>query len=340
MSTNRILVTAANGNTGFPTAKTLLELGIPVRAFVRNADNPKALELKQLGAEIFVGDIEDIRDVRRALHGIRRAYFVPVYPNVLFQGETFATAAEEAVLEHVVVMTQWLSSNLHPSSYTKEHWLLDHVFRRLPRVKATLLNPGLFAASYFFTMEPLAQFGMMPDFGSNAPPSNEDIGAVAAHILEDPGKHEGKTYRITGREVLTSQEMAEIIGRVLGRKIKVRDMSEKMIMKVFKAYGYAIRDYSQLRYYIKDAQTGVFAQGGPTDVVKNIVGREADDFETIARRYVEGHPQAGQTIFSKLRAIRNLVKAAFTRAPNLDRYEQEMAFPKFDRMALSGESED
>ena len=41
----KILVTAANGNTGFPAAKELLELGFPVRAFVRNPDNPKAREL-------------------------------------------------------------------------------------------------------------------------------------------------------------------------------------------------------------------------------------------------------------------------------------------------------
>ena len=95
----RILVTAANGNTGFPAAKELLELGFPVRAFVRNPDKPKARELKALGAELFVGDIEDIRDVRKALNGVKRAYFAPVPPNLLFQGSTFATAVEEMFMQ-------------------------------------------------------------------------------------------------------------------------------------------------------------------------------------------------------------------------------------------------
>lgn len=43
-----ILITAANGNTGFPAAKTLLELGFPVRAFVRNPDTEKAKALRSL----------------------------------------------------------------------------------------------------------------------------------------------------------------------------------------------------------------------------------------------------------------------------------------------------
>ena len=60
----RILITGASGNTGYPTAKELLELGFPVRAFVRNTKSAKARELERLGAEIFVGNMNDIRDVR------------------------------------------------------------------------------------------------------------------------------------------------------------------------------------------------------------------------------------------------------------------------------------
>lgn len=340
MSKATILVTAANGNTGYPAAKTLLQLGFKVRAFVRNPQNPKARKLKSLGAELYVGDIEDIRDVRNALMGVQRAFFVPVFPNLLFQGETFATACEEMGIEHVVVLTQWLSSNSHPSSYTKEHWLLDQSFKRLANVNVTFVNPGLYAFSYFMILEPIAQLGMMPDFGSNAPPSNEDIGAVVAHILKEPGKHKDKTYRITSREVLTTQKMAEVLAKILGRKIKVSKLPEKMMMKIFKSKGFPVRDYSQLRYYVRDAQNGAFSNGAMTNVVKDIVGREAEDFETIARRYIEGNPLAKQNLFNRIRAIKNMIKAALTSISNLDRYEREMGFPIFKNMSLSSDSKE
>ena len=336
----KILVTAANGNTGFPAAKELLELGFPVRAFVRNPDNAKARELKAHGAELFVGDIEDIRDVRKALKGVKRAYFAPVPPNVLFQGSTFATAVEEVGLEHVVVMTQWLSSNTHPSIWTKEHWLVDQTFKRLPNVKVTFVNPGLFAFAYFLNLEPVAQFGMLPEFGTNAPPSNEDIGAVVAHILKDPAKHEDQTYRITGRELLTSQEMADIVTEILGRKVKVQNMPEKMMLKAFRATGFPIRDTSQVRYYFNDAQSNTFALGAPTNVVREITGREAEDFETIARRYISSDPMTQQTFGNKLRAMINMMKVVFTPAWNMEKYEKEMKFPKFKNMMLSAKSKE
>ena len=336
----KILITAANGNTGFPAAKELLELGFPVRAFVRNPDNPKARELKALSAELFVGDIEDIRDVRKALTGVKRAYFAAGSPNVLFQGSTFATAAEEMGLEHVVAITQWLSSNTHPSIWTKEQWLVDQIFKKLPSVNVTFINPGMFAFAYFLNLESVAQFGMLPEFGTNAPPSNEDMGAVVAHILKDPAKHKDQTYRVTGRELLTSQEMADIIGEILGRKVKVQNMPEKMMFKAFRATGFPIRDTSQVRYYIDEAQRNTFALGAPTNVVREITGREAEDFETIARRYISSDPTAQQTFGNKLRAIINMMKVVFTPAWNMEKYEKEMKFPKFKNMMLAAKSEE
>ena len=336
----KILITAANGHTGYPAAKELLKLGFPVRAFVRNPDTAKARELKRLGAEIFVGDIQDIRDVRTALKDIESAYFVPTYPNVLFQGATFASAAAELSLKHVVLMTQWLSSNTHPSVYTKEHWLVDDIFRRLHDTKLTILNPGLFGFTYFMTPQPLAQFGIFPDFGSNAPPSNEDIGLVAAHILKDPEKHAGETYRVTGRELLSPGQMANIIGSVLGRKVKVTELPEKMLLKVLTALGYPRMDISQVRYYIREGRHDTWSFNAPTSVVRDIVGKEADDFETMVRRYLLPHPMARQTFSNKIKAMGFMIKAMLTPSWNTERFEKEQGFPVLRNMMPSSLSEE
>ncbi|MBG6128977.1 uncharacterized protein YbjT (DUF2867 family) [Aquimarina sp. EL_43] len=337
----KILITAANGHTGFTTAIELLNLGAEVRAFVRNPNSEKAQELKKIGAEIFVGDIEDIRDVRKALSGIRRAYFVPTYPNVLFQGSTFATVLEELEIEHVVLLTQWTSSNRHPSIYTKEHWLVDQIFGRLKHTKLTVLNPGLFAFVYFMTPAPLTQFGMLPDFGENAPPSNEDIGLVAAHILKEPSAHINKTYRVTGKEVLSTQQMANIIGMVVGRKVKAIKMSNAMMYKVLRAYGYPQRDASQVvAHYVEEAHKGTFGFNAPNSVVKNITGKEADDFLTIAQKYLSTMPEAKQTFKNKLKAIRFMIKVVFTKTWDMKKYEKEQGFPNFKDTSFCMDSEE
>ncbi|RDY60875.1 NmrA family NAD(P)-binding protein [Flagellimonas nanhaiensis] len=330
MNETKILVTAANGHTGFPAAKELLDLGFSVRAFVRNPKNKNARELSRFGAEIFVGNIEDIADVRKALNGISRVYFVPTYPNLLFQGTTFVNALEESEVEHVVLLTQWLSSSRHPSVYTKEHWLVDQAFKRQSKTKLTILNPGLFAFVYFMTPEPLAQFGILPDFGENAPPSNEDIGLVAAHILKNPEEHPGKIYRVTGKDLLTADEMAQIIGKNLGRKVKASKMSFSMMYKVLKASGYPQMDASQVKYYIEEGHKGAFAFKAPNNVVKEIVGKEPDGFGTITRRYLMENPMAKQSLWNKIKGMKFMLKVLFTKTWNMKTFEKERGFPSLN----------
>ena len=78
----KILVTSAAGHTGAPAVHQLLEKGFPVRAFVRRRDaRSDALEAR--GAEIFVGDLFDYRDLRKAMVGVQRAYYCPPFdPNL------------------------------------------------------------------------------------------------------------------------------------------------------------------------------------------------------------------------------------------------------------------
>ncbi len=62
----KILVTSATGKTGSAAVRQLLEKEYPVRAFVHRQDH-RAEALKKAGAEVFVGDMLDLRDLRQAL---------------------------------------------------------------------------------------------------------------------------------------------------------------------------------------------------------------------------------------------------------------------------------
>lgn len=331
---NKILITAANGHTGYPAAKELLDLGFSVRAMVRNSKNPKAIHLKELGAEIFVGDLDDYRDNKKALEGIDRAYFcAPFGKNSLFKTIAFIIAAEEAKIEHVVYMSQWLLSQSHPSINTKEQWLGEQIVKMHKNVKYTFVNPGMFAFTYFFTVDMIAQLGIMPTSvkgeGLNPPPSEEDQGRVVAHILKNPEKHHGKTYRPTGPKIISQQDVAATFSKIFNRKVKIMEISEKMLLKSLKAGNYPIYDYSNIRYYLKDVEQNVFAYGGTTNVVKELTGREPEDFETIARRYVSDMPEAKQTFGNKIKAVLNFMKILITKEPNMKAFEKEQYYPNF-----------
>jgi NAD(P)H dehydrogenase (quinone) len=118
----------------------------------------------------------------------------------------FATAAEQAKLEVVALMSGWNPHPTHPSALTREHWIANQIYRWMPSVDVIHVNPGLFAFTYFLGLRAIVHFGMfMAPFGEgkNAPPSNEDIGRVAAAVLARPEGRIGKCYRPTGPQLIT-----------------------------------------------------------------------------------------------------------------------------------------
>src|SRR3984885_3713414 len=93
------LVTTATGKTGRQTALSLLSRGLPVRAMVHRSD-ARAQALRSRGAEIVVGNLADVDDIHRALHGVQRAYWAaPTTPGALEGAAAFAGVAEEEKLE-------------------------------------------------------------------------------------------------------------------------------------------------------------------------------------------------------------------------------------------------
>ena len=71
----------------------------------------------------------------------------------------------------------------------------------------------------------------------HAPPSNEDIGRVAAGVLADPTPHIGKCYRPTGPQLLAPRDIAEILTGVVGRTVKYQEVTLKMFLKAATAQG-------------------------------------------------------------------------------------------------------
>lgn len=345
----KILVTSAAGKTGLQTALQLLEKNCPVRAFVRR-DDTRAQRLKAAGAEIFTGDQYAIADMRRAMAGIQRAYHcAPTAPNGLHFGAVFAVAAHEARIEHVVHLSQWLSDPHNPSLFTREVWLNERLLKIMPDTTHTEINVGWFADNYFWVLEPAAQLGLLPmplgdgDIKKNAPPSTEDIAAVNVGALVDPARHAGKTYRPTGPELLSPNEIAEVMGKVLGRKIKYQNISEALFLKAVTALrpaNFSFAALTQLRLYVEEYRQGTFAVGGPTRAVQEVAGRPAETFETIVRRIVAERPEARQNLGNKVAAIRSFLKIALTRKPDPDLIEQQRGHVLLNAPSFAYQSEE
>ena len=322
----KYLVTSAAGQTGREVVRQLRAKHLPVRALVRREDQRSAA-LEAAGAEVLVGNQYALADMRRAMAGVQRAYHcAPTGPNALHFGSVFAIAANETRLEHAVMMGQWLAQPDHPSTYTRETWLNEQVLVLLPETTMTVINTGWFAGNYFMVLEPAAQLGILPmplgdgsvkrDVGA----SSEAIAAVVVGALTDPASHAGKTYRPTGPDLLSPNDVADAMSRALGRKVRYMNISERLFLKAFAALKpplYSEANLTQLRLYAEEYRRGAFAVGGPTDVVERVGGIAPEPFEATVARAVRSRPEVRRSWRNQLRAIANFARILVTPTPDM-----------------------
>lgn len=324
----RILVTSAAGKTGIPTTLGLLKKDFRVRAFVRQRD-ARSQQLEEAGAELFVGDMFSYRDMNNALKEVQRAYVCPPPgPNTAHFASVFITAARESQLEHVVTLSQWLSAHDHLASTTREAWLLDKMIEVLPNTTHTINEVGFFADNYFGGLAAAAQLGMLamplgpPELKGNAPPSNEDIAAVSVACLADPKTHAGHRYRPTGPKLLSNNEIAEIIGKALDRKVTYTDAPQWMFLKVMQSDGINPTMMTQFLLYLHEYQRGTFAVNAPNDVVRTVTGREPESFETIAKRMIHNNPETVRSARNWLTTVTGMLGVLLTSTPSVQAIEQ------------------
>ncbi len=236
------------------------------------------------------------------------------------------------------MMSQWLAHPQHPSVATRGTWLVERILGLMPNVDTVVINPGWFADNYMSALEAIAQLGIMPmplGAGLNAPPSNEDIARVVVGALTNPTPHIGKTYRPTGSQLLSPQDIAAIYAQVLNRPVKYLDISEKMFIKAMTARGFSTFLQSQLRYYAEEYRRNAFGIGGVTQAVEEVSGRKPEDFATIVRCYLSQSAVVKTSLGNKLKAIANFLKIILTPVPDLDEYEQSLGLPVITQAAYA-----
>jgi NAD(P)H dehydrogenase (quinone) len=341
MQKPKILVTGATGKTGAPSALLLLQKGYPVRALVHRED-ARSAALREAGAEIFVGTLEDPIAVRDAMIGVQRAYFCPpLEPGSLRRAAIFADAAQDARLEAIVVLSQWLVDRTHLSIHAREKYLAEKMFRWALDVGVITINPGWFADNYMAALEPISQFGLMAiplGNGLNAPPSNADIAKVIVGGLTDPAPYVGKSFRPTGPKLLSPDDIAAAFGKVLGRKVRYQNAPISLFLKFGKSIGISDFILTQLYFFLLDYQRGSFGVGAPTDAVQQMGGAKPEDFETIVRNYIAKSVLAKRTLALRTRALWNMARALMTPAPNLGVLAERLNIPSIPHASLAADS--
>jgi uncharacterized protein YbjT (DUF2867 family) len=198
----------------------LLAKGARCRVLVRN--EAKAAELKAAGVELVVGDIADAGTLRRALEGVEKALLIMPNGRTQQASETqFTDLAVAAGLKHLVKMSSMEAVAHAKTPIPQAHWAVEeHI--RTSGLPWTMIKPNFFMQNLLTSANSIRQqrrFSLPMGNGTTGMADVRDIGAVCAEVLTGKG-HAGKSYEITGPEVLTFHDVAERFSEVLGEKVE------------------------------------------------------------------------------------------------------------------------
>ena len=290
MIPGKALVTGATGDTGRATVNELLARGHKVRALAHARDD-RSKGLEERGVEVVYGDLLDFGQVRAALGGVQRAYFVyPIRPGILQATAYFAQAAKEAGVDGIVNMSQKSAREDARSHAATDHWLSERLFD-WSGLTVAHIRPTYFA-EWLLYLAPMIKAGLLHvpfGTGKHAPIAAEDQGRVIAGILEDPAAHKGKTYPLFGPVEYTYEETAKVLGRVLGRPVQYKQVAFEEFQKAFEAgrktTGRPVNDFlfQHLREVAIDHQNGIFA--GTNDLVEKLGGRPPMALEVFIEKH-------------------------------------------------------
>lgn len=236
--TTTILLTGATGNTGQVIASQLAARGVPFVAMARS--DARRRELEALGIATVHGDFDDPKSLESALAGIEHAYLVCTPDEHLVAREgAFIRAAASAGVKHVVKCSAYLAAVDGPTQNLRSHGEIERMLVD-SGLRYTILRPHGFMQTFT-----LFNWNLIQKAGAVSLPAGDggipivdvrDVAAVAVMALTEPG-HADKAYDLTGPEVLTMAQQAEILQAVLGRPITYVPGSERGLALVSRLLG-------------------------------------------------------------------------------------------------------
>jgi uncharacterized protein YbjT (DUF2867 family) len=245
--TNRksILVFGATGAQGGSVARNLLARGrFGVRAFTRKPDSPAAQALREAGAEVVEGNLDDRSSIEAALAGCYGAFGVTNswehFAKEAEEGRNLVDAVAATHIEHFVFSTLVSIEKLTGGALRSPHFDIKAELEDYTRslgIPSTFVHVPFYFENFFafFAPRPVGdgtlQFGFPQGDTPLAAMSVEDLGLLVAPMFEQPESYIGKVVEPAADEI-TAAKYAEIMSRHLGADIRYAYVPREVFAKL------------------------------------------------------------------------------------------------------------
>ncbi|HEY5210868.1 MAG TPA: NAD(P)H-binding protein [Stellaceae bacterium] len=268
-----ILITGATGNIGKELVPQLLAKGETLRVVTRDPARVAHLDPR---VERVIGDLRETATVTRAIAGADRVFLIGLIADTTQSADrALITESAKAGVTRIVKIS---AGGDGTNGIGKLHRDQEELVRQ-SGVPWTFLRPGMFMSNTLGWAATIkAQGAVFSPFaeGKMAMIAPRDIAAVATAALTD-ARHEGHIYELFGAELLTVAQQVEILSRVLGKPIKLVDITPAAAGERLAAMGASatlVEGLVALWTSVRNGQVATY-----NNEVARITGHPAQNFE-------------------------------------------------------------
>ena len=226
----RIVIASASGQLARATAEYVLEKVSPEDVILvsRNVDALAGFAAR--GASVRYGDYDRPESLPAAFEGGDRLLLISLHElgHRVTQHANAINAAKAAGVRHIVYTSYIMVDPDCPSTVVPDH-LRTHELLDDSGLDVTYLRNGLYAETPVTQILPPAiARGVLVDNTDHARGAfvhRDDCAAVAAAVLTSSG-HEGRTYDITGPELLSFADITALAAKVSGRPVAYQSVDD------------------------------------------------------------------------------------------------------------------
>jgi uncharacterized protein YbjT (DUF2867 family) len=239
-----VLVIGATGQQGGAAARALLERGWAVRALVRDEDKPAARLLREAGASLVTGDLDDPGSVQAAMGSVSGVFLVLTMmtgPRVTPEGvaaeerrgTAVASLAGEAGIGHLVYSSVGGAGQHTGISHIESKTRIEAHIEALG-LPATILRPSLFMDNFASFNRPVLESGELVVSLALRPQTRlplvatRDIGIFAAIAFERPGQYLGRHVHLAG-DCLTGPQIAGAFAAACGLSARFQQLPTEQL---------------------------------------------------------------------------------------------------------------
>jgi NAD(P)H dehydrogenase (quinone) len=237
----KVIVSGASGNYGRLAVAGLLER-IPAGDLILMTRRPEKLaELRTQGADVRYGDFDDPVSLLSTFKGGEKLLMISTgrVGKRLPQHRNAIEAAVKAGVRHIVYTSFVNAGGANPALVAREHGATEDMLRG-SGIAWTAMRDSQYGDAMVEAAAPIAietgRWFASAREGRIGFVTRRDCAAAAVAVLTTPG-HENKVYNITGPQLLSFRQVAELTAQVSGHPVEYTVVDDEGMYRMFDSLG-------------------------------------------------------------------------------------------------------